>query len=165
MNKDFQAAFAANISRESNLVEGQFIPAQEEQIMLAGYINEGRIHGNGWDDRLGGIITPLGGVNVEVHVVGAFDYDHMLEKGRNNYYKNLPATFTGWKVELNSNGYTDWLCKTPVYRVNDQLNEIRVARKIYGENKAYVGSTKKTNSEYVVRTFSGVNPDTDKVEW
>jgi hypothetical protein len=161
---DFQAAFAAQMS--NSLVEGQFIPAKpEEETTISGYINQGRIHGNGWDARLGGIIIAEGGVKIEVHVVGQFDFDNLLEKGRNNYHKNLPATFTGWKVELNSNGYTDWICKTPVYRVNTPLNEIRVARKIYGENAAYIGSTKKVNPEYVVRTFSGVNPDADKIEW
>jgi len=161
---DFQAAFAANISRETDLVEGQFIPATKpEQTTISGYINEGRIHGNDWNTRLGGIITAS--VHVEVHVVGEFDFDYLLEKGRNNYRKNLPATFLGWKVELNSNGHSDWLCKTPVYRVDDPLNEIRVARKIYGQNMAYVCSTRKINPEYVIKTFSGVNPDTDKVEW
>ncbi len=159
MNKnDFQAAFAANISRESNLVEGQFISANPEQMKISGYVQDGRIYGS-HSSRLGGILKA--NVDVTVHIYQDFAYDHLLERGEGTYHKNLQVTLIGWQVEVASNGYTDWLQKTPVYEAKQTLKEVRcgfflrpgVAR--WG-NKKYDPFW----DEYIVNTVKlGVNPN------
>ena len=155
---DFQAAFAANISRESNLVEGQFIPAQEEQMIISGYVQDGRIYGKDFS-RLGGILRAK--VDVTVHVYQDFAYDHLLERGEGTYHKNLQVTLIGWQVEVASNGYTDWLQKTPVYETEELLNEVRCAFRLSpGVARWGVKKYDPFWDEYIVKTVKlGVNPN------
>jgi hypothetical protein len=158
MNKDFQAAFAANMSRSSSLVEGQFIPAAKpEQMNISGYVRDGRIYGQDFS-RLGGILRA--NVDVTVHIYEDIAYNRLLEKG-DGTYNNLQVILIGWKVEENSNGYTDWLQKTPVYETKQTLKEVRCG--FFLRPGVARWGLKKYDpfwDEYIVNTVKlGVNPD------
>jgi len=156
MNKDFQAAFAAQMS--NSLVEGQFISANPEQMTISGYIRDGRIYGQDFS-RLGGILRA--NVDVTVHIYEDIAYNRLLEKGHGTYNKNLQVSLVGWQVEQNSNRYTDWLQKTPVYEAKQTLKEVRCGFFLRpGVARWGIKKYDPFWDEYIVNTVKlGVNPN------
>lgn len=123
----FAGALAAQMP--STLIEGQFIPANRpESMTISGYIRDGRIYGESFPNRLGGILQA--NTAVSVAVVGELEYYNLLDICDGTYHHEIPAVLIGWKVELNGNGYSEWLTKTPVYQVEQLLHETRVAVEI-----------------------------------